>query len=88
MSNPSKNTGLRLDDATRARVEALAPYLAARGAGRATFSTAARFLLLDALHRFEAELAATNSTPTSAKVAGLSPDEVAAVRALLSTVTP
>jgi hypothetical protein len=51
MSNPSKNTGLRLDDATRARVEALAPYLAARGAGRATFSTAARFLLLDALHR-------------------------------------
>ena len=84
MSNPSKNTGLRLDDATRARVEALAPYLASRGAGRATFSTAARFLILDALHRFEAE---TEGAPP-AKVAGLSPDEVAAVRALLSTVTP
>jgi len=84
MSTASKNTGLRLDDATRARVEALAPYLAARGAGRATFSTAARFLLLDALHRFEAEIAQPNSTTG----AGLSPDEVAAVRAMLSSVTP
>lgn len=84
MSTTSKNTGLRLDDATRARVEALAPYLAARGAGRATFSTAARFLLLDALRRFEAELAAAPNT----QEATLAPDEVAAVRALLSKVTP
>lgn len=60
--NPARFVGLRLDDATRERVEALAPYLATRAPIRANFSGAARFLLLDALQRFEGE-AKRNAKP-------------------------
>jgi hypothetical protein len=60
--NPARFVGLRLDDATRERVEALAPYLATRAPIRANFSGAARFLLIDALQRFEGE-AKRNAKP-------------------------
>lgn len=60
--NPARFVGLRLDDATRERVEALAPYLATRAPIRANFSGAARFLLIDALQRFESE-AKRNAKP-------------------------
>lgn len=60
--SPARFVGLRLDDATRERVEALAPYLATRAPIRANFSGAARFLLLDALQRFEGE-AKRNAKP-------------------------
>jgi hypothetical protein len=67
--NPARFVGLRLDDATRERVEALAPYLATRAPIRANFSGAARFLLIDALQRFEGEAkrnAKTAPEPTAA----------------------
>ena len=53
--SPARLVGLRLDASTVARIEALAPYLATRASIRPNFSGAARFLLLDALQRFEGE---------------------------------
>jgi hypothetical protein len=53
--SPARLVGLRLDASTVARIEELAPYLATRASIRPNFSGAARFLLLDALQRFEVE---------------------------------